>query len=105
MLAKRLVSSLDDLRGYDQYQTEYSGHVLHLCQCCGEQDGSHRGSCDFVAARKLVEEYKEKHENQNHRRIDGFGAYRVHHFNHSKIKPKQSMKNIILNISQYIGSN
>lgn len=36
----------------------------------------------------------EKHENQNHRRIDGFGAYRIHHFNHSKIKPKQSMKKI-----------
>ena len=40
----------------------------------------------------LAYDVLEKHENQNHCRINDFRSYRVHHLNNRKIQPKQSMK-------------
>lgn len=51
---ERLRVALQSLVGYDSYQSEYDGQMLTLCPACGEQDGNHSKTCNFVAARAAL---------------------------------------------------
>lgn len=49
-----LLAALETLVKYDTAETEYDGTMIAYCSACGEQDGRHSSTCDFVLVRALI---------------------------------------------------
>lgn len=53
-LEQKLLDALKSIACYDTYDTEYDGRMYEICHSCGEHDGAHSGSCEFVHAKTLI---------------------------------------------------